>query len=103
MRRIKAPTIKRLAVKGRYREPTLPDLPTFKQGGLPGAELSGWLGICGPPQLREDIRQSSRRCSGDPGAVGFDPAGQDTNTVAAYHGSEVACWKKFTSEIGMSK
>jgi hypothetical protein len=30
-------------------------------------------------------------------------AGQDTITFAAYHATEVVRWKKFASEIGMSK
>jgi tripartite-type tricarboxylate transporter receptor subunit TctC len=35
--------------------------------------------------------------------IGFEPAGQDVNTFAAYHATEVARWKRFASEIGMSK
>jgi tripartite-type tricarboxylate transporter receptor subunit TctC len=36
-------------------------------------------------------------------AIGFEPTGQDADTFGAYHAAEVARWKKFTSEIGMSK
>jgi tripartite-type tricarboxylate transporter receptor subunit TctC len=36
-------------------------------------------------------------------AIGFEPAGQDANTFAAYHATELARCKRFASEIGMSK
>jgi hypothetical protein len=35
--------------------------------------------------------------------IRFEPAGQDANTFAAYHATEVARWKRFASEISMSK
>lgn len=41
--KIKAQTIKGLALTGRYRQPNPPDLPTFKGVSLPGVGLSGWL------------------------------------------------------------
>jgi hypothetical protein len=72
-------------------------------------ELSGSLGIYGPPQLLEGIRQKLGNAVVEivkqqrSHAVGFDPAGQDTNTFAAYHATAVTRCKTLTSEIGMSK
>lgn len=110
---IKGHTIKGLAVTSPYRQPTLPDLPTFKEAGFPGVVLTGWLGLYGPPKMPEDIRQMLGKAVVDivkqPAmaqrfrAIGFEPTGQDANAFAAYHAAEVIRWKKFTSEIGMHK
>ncbi len=113
MGQIQAHTIKGLAVTSPYRQPTLPDLPTFKEAGFPGVELTGWLGLYGPPTMPEDIRQMlGHAVAGmvkEPAmqqrfrAIGFEPTGQDANAFAAYHAAEVVRWKTFTSEIGMSR
>ncbi len=113
MGQIKGHSIKGLAVTSPYRQPTLPDLPTFKEAGFPGVVLTGWLGLYGPPKMPEDIRQKLGKAVVDvvkqPAmaqrfrAIGFEPTGQDANAFAAYHAAEVARWKKFTSEIGMHK
>lgn len=113
MGQIKGHTIKGLAVTSPYRQPTLPDLPTFKEAGFPGVVLTGWLGLYGPPKIPENIRQMLGKAVVDivkqPAmaqrfrAIGFEPTGQDANAFAAYHAAEVIRWKKFTSEIGMHK
>lgn len=113
MGQIKGHTIKGLAVTSPYRQPTLPDLPTFKEAGFPGVVLTGWLGLYGPPKMPEDIRQMLGKAVVDivkqPAmaqrfrAIGFEPTGQDANAFAAYHAAEVIRWKKFASEIGMHK
>ena len=37
-----------------YRLPAVPNLPTFKQAGVSGVELTGWLGVYGPPRMPEE-------------------------------------------------
>lgn len=37
-----------LAVAGSARDPQLPDVPTFAEAGLAGAEVSSWLGVMAP-------------------------------------------------------
>ena len=113
MGQIRGHTIKGLAVTSPYRQPTLPDLPTFKEAGFPGVMLTGWLGLYGPPKMPENIRQMLGKAVVDivkqPAmaqrfrAIGFEPTGQDADAFAAYHAAEVIRWKKFTSEIGMHK
>src|SRR5205085_8926527 len=56
MEQIKSGMIKGLAVSSPYRLPSLPDMPTFRRAGFPGVELTGWLGIYGPPRLPDDVR-----------------------------------------------
>lgn len=113
MGQIKAHTIKGLAVTSAYRQPTLPELPTFKEAGLPGVELTGWLGLYGPPHLPNDIRQMLGKAVVDivknPAmtqrfrAIGFEPTGQDADAFAAYHAAEVTRWRQFVTELGLHK
>jgi tripartite-type tricarboxylate transporter receptor subunit TctC len=113
MQQIKAHTIKGLAVTSPYRQPTLPDVPTFKESGFGGVELTGWLGLYGPPHMPEDVRQMLGKMIAEivkePAmaekfrAIGFEPTGQDADTFAAYHAAEVKRWKQFTGEMGMGK
>src|SRR4029077_18506272 len=56
MEQIRSGLIKGLAVSSAYRLPSVPDLPTFKEAGVAGVELTGWLGVYGPPRLRDDVR-----------------------------------------------
>src|SRR5262249_57152464 len=56
MEQIKTGAVKGLAVSSPYRLPSIPQVPTFKEAGVSGVELTGWLGIYGHPQMPDDIR-----------------------------------------------
>jgi tripartite-type tricarboxylate transporter receptor subunit TctC len=113
MNQIKAGTIKGLAVTSPYRQPSLPDVPTFKEVGLGGIVLTGWLGLYGPPHMPEDVRQKLGNAVVDivkrPDmtekfrAIGFEPTGQGADAFAAYHADEVKRWTTFVTEIGLRK
>ena len=40
--------VRALAVTSKERNPSLPDVPTMREAGLPGYEVIGWYGIYGP-------------------------------------------------------
>ncbi|QBY51265.1 tripartite tricarboxylate transporter substrate binding protein [Cupriavidus oxalaticus] len=40
--------LKVIAVAGQARSPLLPDVPTFQEGGVPGLERQGWIGLFAP-------------------------------------------------------
>ncbi|MDN6882415.1 tripartite tricarboxylate transporter substrate binding protein [Variovorax sp. CAN2819] len=44
-----------LAVTSKVRVPSMPDVPTLSEVGMPGFELLSWYGIWGPADLPEDI------------------------------------------------
>jgi tripartite-type tricarboxylate transporter receptor subunit TctC len=52
---IKAGKLKALAVTTAERSPTLPDLPTMIEAGVPGFEASSWFGLLAPAGTRRDI------------------------------------------------
>lgn len=43
--------VRALAVTSKDRNPSLPDVPTMREAGLPGYEVIGWYGVYGPPGM----------------------------------------------------
>ncbi len=113
MEQIKSGQIRGLAVSSPYRLPAVPDLPTFKEAGVPGVELTGWLGVYGPPRLPEDVRatlgQAIVEVVKQPDvqakfrAIGFEPTGLGVKEFSEFHAAEVKRWVAFVGEIGLRK
>jgi tripartite-type tricarboxylate transporter receptor subunit TctC len=113
MEQIKTGLVKGLAVSSPYRLPGLPNVPTFKQAGVPGVELTGWLGIYGPPRMPSDARAILGKAIADIvkqpeigdkfRAIGFEPTGLGVEEFSQFHASEVKRWVAFMTEIGLRK
>jgi tripartite-type tricarboxylate transporter receptor subunit TctC len=113
MEQIKTGLVKGLAVSSPYRLPSLPNVPTFKQAGVTGVELTGWLGIYGPPRMPSDARAVLGQAIADIvkqpeigekfRAIGFEPTGLDVEEFSAFHTAEVRRWVAFMTEIGLRK
>lgn len=52
---VQAGRLRALAVTSLKRSPAVPDLPTLDESGLPGYELTGWLGVAAPKATPRDI------------------------------------------------
>jgi tripartite-type tricarboxylate transporter receptor subunit TctC len=46
--------VRALAVTSKTRNPSMPDVPTMREAGLPGYEVIGWYGVYGPAKLPAD-------------------------------------------------
>jgi tripartite-type tricarboxylate transporter receptor subunit TctC len=113
MEQIKSHAIKGLAVTSPYRLPSVPDIPTFKELGMPGVTLTGWLGLYGPPHMPEDVRaklgSAVTQIVKQPDiqakfrAIGFEPTGLDVKAFTQLHGAEVKRWVAFLNEMGIKK
>src|SRR4051812_5190441 len=114
MEQIRSGQIKGLAVSSATRLPTLPDLPTFEEAGVPGIVLTGWLGIYGPPNMPEDVRKKLSEAIvevvNQPDIqkkfrdIGFEPMiGQGMKEFTAHHEAEVKRWVAFLTELGLRK
>jgi tripartite-type tricarboxylate transporter receptor subunit TctC len=53
---IRAGKLRGLAVTAAQRSPSLPELPTLAEAGVPGFDVSSWYGIYAPAGLPRDIR-----------------------------------------------
>jgi tripartite-type tricarboxylate transporter receptor subunit TctC len=88
---IQAGKVRALAITGEKRAPSLPDVPTFAEAGLPAAESSGWFGLLAPAgtpapiidKLNQTVVEASRAPEVIQGlaAQGVEPS---TNTPAAF-------------------
>jgi len=62
---IKSGRLKAIAITGEKRLPTLPQVPTFAESGLPGYQMVGWYGISAPAGTpKEIIEKMSREMAG---------------------------------------
>ncbi|HEY9446550.1 MAG TPA: tripartite tricarboxylate transporter substrate-binding protein, partial [Burkholderiales bacterium] len=52
---VRAGKLRALGVGNAQRIPTLPDLPTIAESGLPGYEAYSWGGFIGPAHMPKDI------------------------------------------------
>jgi tripartite-type tricarboxylate transporter receptor subunit TctC len=52
---VKSGKIRAIAVSGETRLRSLPDVPTFTQGGLPGYEVKSWQGMLAPAKTPKPI------------------------------------------------
>src|SRR5262249_12073230 len=113
MEQIRAGAIKGLAVSSSYRVPSLPDVPTFAEAGVPGVTLTGWVGLYGPPGMRADVRQKlgdrivdivrQSDIKDKFRAIGFEPTGLGVAEFSALHAGEIKRWVKFLTEAGLRK
>jgi tripartite-type tricarboxylate transporter receptor subunit TctC len=114
MEQIRSGAIKGLAVSSTMRLPSLPDVPTFEEAGVPGIVLTGWLGIYGPPKMPEDVRTKLGEAIVEVvnqsdiqkkfRDIGFEPMiGQGVKEFTAHHEAEVKRWVAFLTELGLRK
>ena len=113
MEQIRAGAIKGLAVSTPYRLPSLADLPTFPEAGVPGVLLTGWLGIYGPPGIPADVREKLGAAVSEVvrqpdikekfRTIGFEPTGLGVKEFSDLHNSEIKRWTTFLTEAGLRK
>jgi len=101
-----------IAVTSLKRSAVLPELPTVAESGVPGYEVDQWYGIVAPGRtpraivatMHEGIAAALRsrdvvqRMSAD----GSTPVGSSPAQFSAYLKSEVARWRTFVREAGLT-
>jgi tripartite-type tricarboxylate transporter receptor subunit TctC len=107
---IKAGRLKPLAVTSAKRSPSLPDVPTMEEAGLPGFEAVSWIGALvpvGTPQSVVDKIHTDLvavlqlpEVKQQLGALGAVVVGNSPEQFAAWNRSEIAKWAKAVKESG---
>lgn len=104
--------LRALAAAGERRIPSLPDVPTMAQAGLPGVEVNAGVGLVAPartpPAIIETLNRTITDIVADPGfhermkKIGVDVLG---TTAAAYAKSireDDAKWGKVVAAAGLT-
>ncbi|WP_326541103.1 tripartite tricarboxylate transporter substrate binding protein [Pseudorhodoferax sp.] len=107
---VQAGRARALAVTGRARAATLPDVPTMVEAGVPGFVATSWLGLAAPSQTPKDVvarlsaaadevlRNPDIRASLT--KQGMDPAGGSPEDAARHVAAEIAWWGKAVRDSG---
>jgi tripartite-type tricarboxylate transporter receptor subunit TctC len=103
--------VKPLAVSSRKRDPSLPDVPTFAESGLPGYEAMGWFGVVAPAGMPGDVvaklNEAVVGALKDPvvaermRAVGAEPYPTSPEEFGQFIRSEIAKWAKVVAQAGL--
>jgi tripartite-type tricarboxylate transporter receptor subunit TctC len=101
---IKSGRVRALVIGGNQRFPTLPDVPTLAEAGLPGYTFQSWFGIFAPARTPDAIvRQLNRelvriirlpqthRAFID---LGIEPLGSSPEEFGKYLRAEIARWSQ---------
>jgi tripartite-type tricarboxylate transporter receptor subunit TctC len=110
MPHVKSGKVRALAVTTAKRSPTVPDLPTIAESGVPGFDISTWYGVWAPAGTPKDIvnkiAAEIAKALHQPAvrerlaALGAEPVGNTPEEFAAYCQSELAKWSKIVRESG---
>ena len=111
---IRAGTVKALANLSPQRSPSMPDIPTSAESGVPGLYMSGWFGLFGPKNMPKDVMARLNgalvQALADPSVrtrfaeLGLDVASREQQTpegLAAFQKVEIAKWWPIIKAAGV--
>jgi tripartite-type tricarboxylate transporter receptor subunit TctC len=108
---IKDGKVRALAVSGNARSNTLPNVPTFKEIGVPGMDFSNWFGVFAPPGTPPEIvARLNRELNAilkSPDAIerlqraGAEPVGSTPEQFAKVYRDEHDNWKAVIQRAGI--
>lgn len=108
---VKSGKLRGLGVTSLKRSPILPDVPSIAEGGFPGFEANGWLGIAFPAKTPAAIVERMYKESAAAMATtevreqlqnaGLEPAVKESAAFRSYIKSELAKWTKLIKDAGI--
>ncbi len=108
---IKGGKLKPIAVTSRQRAPMLPDVPTIAESGVPGYDMSPWVGLFAPAATPKDIVMKLNRevaavlkmpaVRDRMAELALVPVGDSPSEFAAFHKGEVEKWAKVYKAAGL--
>lgn len=104
LQHVRAGKVKALAVSGRKRHPSVPDVPTFAEAGFPEFDVSLWQGVLvpagTPAEIVARLNADLNRVLAMPDVrdrlteLGAEPVGGTPGEFAAFINGEVTRWGK---------
>ncbi|HXJ51921.1 MAG TPA: tripartite tricarboxylate transporter substrate binding protein [Burkholderiales bacterium] len=111
MGHIKAGRVRVLGVSSVVRHPSLPDVPTIAESGLPGFEVVVWYAVFAagtpPPQVLASLTAAANRAVSSPEVqkklsdAGVDPGASSPDDLAMRVRTEMAKWAKVVKDAGL--
>jgi tripartite-type tricarboxylate transporter receptor subunit TctC len=111
MTHVKAGKLKALAVTGKSRLASLPEVPTFDQAGLPGVDAGGFQGVLAPagtpPEAVAKLSQALNAALAQPevrerfATAGLETASSTPAEFAAFIRAEIQKWAKVAKEANI--
>ncbi len=108
---IKAGQLRALAVTGKARSPTLPEIPTMAEAGFPEVEGFTWTAVVAPAGTPKDIVMklhdlivgalAQPDVKAKLAAMAYVPIGSSPQDCAAFFKSELAKWGKVIEQAGL--
>lgn len=109
---LKSGRVRGLAVTSARRSSALPDLPTMEESGLPGFDVSGFLGLLAPAKtpraiirrLNSEIVKMTRQQDFTSRFAGFgmEPVGSTPEEIEKFTREQIARWAKVLRQAGVS-
>jgi tripartite-type tricarboxylate transporter receptor subunit TctC len=101
---IESGKVRALAVTSAKRLPSLPNVPTMAEAGVPGYEVVSWQAMFAPagtpPAIVERLHAEVAKILKQPDVqerlakLGVEPSGMPPQQFAAFQASEIAKWAK---------
>ena len=109
---LKSGRLRALAVTGKQRVVTLPEVPTVNETGVPGYEYVGWYGLLAPAatpatvmaRLNAEVNKfiSTKGFADRISADGAEPAGGTAQAFGSFIHSEIAKWAAVVKHAGLA-
>ena len=110
MPHIKAGKLRALAVTSAKRSPSLSDVPTVAEAGVPGYEASSWFGLVAPADTPKSIIDKTQQAVAEAlkqpevreklSAQGAEPVGNTPEEFARFIEAETEKWGKVVRDSG---
>ncbi|MFN7085487.1 MAG: Bug family tripartite tricarboxylate transporter substrate binding protein [Burkholderiales bacterium] len=108
---VKAGKLKALAVGGSRRSPTLPDIPTVAEAGIPAYQSFGWFGLLVPAKTPKTVIARLNQAVADAVGsqdvtqkflqLGVDPAHDSPEEFGKFIADQLARHRKTVQELGI--
>jgi tripartite-type tricarboxylate transporter receptor subunit TctC len=110
---VKAGKMKLLAVTGDKRDPSVPNVPTMTEAGVPGIEVYSWQAFVAPKGLPQNVKDRLQpaliAAIRHPDTVkkfseqGFEVVGNSPAEFAKFLNEELARWKQVIEKAGIKQ
>lgn len=109
---IRAGTLRALAISARTRLPTMPEIPTFVESGLPRVIVENWFGVAGPTGMPAEATARLSRAMADALSqpelvarfreIGFEPQIMDPAATTRFVEENIAFWADAVKRAGVT-